>query len=572
MVGRRLVVVLLSLVVAVPAISLGPPPEPASADVCDVPLIGSGCEVGGWVGDQVGGGGDLIVDSTGVLTGGAKGIAGAISGQVGKAVSEAIEAGTKGVFDQLTGWVGTAAGWLFLKVVTLIGDTTSPNLLQDAFVAKYRQIVALAAILTVGVVSMAVVEGGRRGDVGQLVNMLIGALPLAVLGMVVGIAIVQLALNMVDTLSAGVAEATKSDIEKWFEAGAKWMVKGTTAQTTAAAAGGDPAETAESAAAATAPGFVLFISALLAVIGAFGLWLELLLRDAAIYVCSLFLPLGLAAAVWPRWSGVLRKTFEILIVLVVSKFFIVMVVSLAASFLGKPDGVESVLAGSAMMIVALLTPLMLMKVIPFMEGALLTSGAAGIGRSTVSTGSQVSMMRYHMGAIGKTGTGHAGATGSVSGGGSVPRPGGTPGSAAAPQGQSAAAGGRSAAGTGSSAAFPASQAQASESATQPVSTSGPVGHASTPRPVSVGDQQETSAPASAPDSAPPPASPTPSLARAPDKRESQSDGPEPTWQPSTAPEPKPSSEAPVSNQLREDGEASRPPLPDSPKPKRMGDG
>lgn len=569
--GRRLLVAVLCLVLMTPALVLGPRPESAEANVCDVPLIGTGCEVGGWVGSKVGGGADLITDSAGVLTGGAKGLAGAIGGEVGKAVGKAIEAGTKGVFDQLTQWVGTAAGWLFLKVVALIEDTTSPNLFQRAFIVKYQQILALAAILTVGVVSVAVLEGGRRGDVGQLVTMLVGTLPMAVLGMVVGIAIVQLALNLVDTLSRGVAETASADIERWFEAGAEWMVKGTTAQTTAAAAGGDPAETAESATAATTPGFVLFVSALLGVIGAFGLWLELLIRDAAIYVCALFLPLGLAAGIWPRWSGVLRKTFEILIVLVVSKFFIVMVVSLAASFLGKPDGVESVLAGSAMMIVALLMPLMLMKVIPFMEGALLTSGAVGVARSAASTGSQVALMRYHMEAIGKAGAGRAGASGSASGGGPVPGPGGTPGGPTAAHGQSTGAG-RGAAAAGTSTAAAASQAQASGSATQPVSTSGPVGQATTPRPVSIGDQQEHSAPASAPDSTPPATSPAPKPARTPDKRESQPGETEAPWQPSAAPEPKPPSENPVSDPRREGGgETGRPPLPDPPKPKRMGD-
>lgn len=581
--GRRLLVAALCLALVTPAFVLVPGPPVAEANVCDAPLIGAGCEVGGWVGSKVSGGKDLVTDPVGVLTGAPGGLVGAIGGQVGKAVTKAIKEGTKGVFDQLTDWIGTAAGWLFLKVVNLISNSTSPNLFHPAFLAKYRQILALAAILTAGVVAMAVVEGGRRGDVGQLTSMLVGGLPGAILGMVVGVAIIQLSLNIVDALSAGVAQATQSDIEKWFEAGAEWMVKGLTPH------GGIPAgenvkETATNAAATATPGFVLFISELLAVIGAFGLWIELLMRDAAIYVCALFLPLGLATSVWPRWSGVLRKTFEILICLIVSKFFVVMVISLAASFLGKPDGVESVLAGSAMMIVALLCPFMLLKVIPFMEGALLTSGATGIARSTVSTGSQVALMRHHMGHLG----GSRGSSGSGAG------PFGQSGSS---QAQTGAA--RTGAGVGASAGAGAAAALATAGASVAVAAAGqaagaasragqahmaaPIDSAasagSTPRPATTSERQQT--PARSGESA---ASPVADSAR-PTPARSQGTGGTPVReqggqagesnaasQPSSSsastPAPAPGLPADGGSQGSDAGSPPGPPVPSEPRPRR----
>lgn len=586
--GRKLLVAALSLALVTPAVVLVPAPEPAQANVCDAPLIGTGCEVGGWVGSKVGGGAaDLITNPTEALTGGVKGLAGAIGGQVGKAVSKAIKNGTKGVFDQLTEWVGTAAGWLFLKVVALISNTTSPNLFHSAFLTKYRQILALAAILTAGVVAMAVIEGGRRGDVGQLTSMLVGGLPTAVLGMVVGIAIIQLSLNLVDALSAGAAEATKSDIQKWFEAGAKWMVKGLT-HSTAAGTGGDNAqEVAANAAASATPGFVLFISELLAVIGAFGLWIELLMRDAAIYVCALFLPLGLAASVWPRWSGVLRKTFEILVCLIVSKFMIVMVISLAASFLGKPDGVESLLAGSAMMIVALLCPFMLLKVIPFMEGVMLTSGATGMARSAVSTGSQVSLMRYHMGHLGGGG-GSGGGSGAGSYGPFGPS-GGSQARTAAGAGAGAGAGASTGAGaaaapaTAGASVAVAAAGQAAGAASRagqahaaaPIDTAASSG--STPRPASTGERQ---APAQSADSvaspAADPARPSPARAQTSGGTSGQEQSGEPgqsdaAGQPSSGaastPAPAPGLPAGGGSQGSDAGSPG-PPVPDEPRPRR----
>lgn len=585
--GRRLLVAALCLVLVTPAIVLVPNPPAAEANVCDAPLIGTGCEVGSWVGSKVGGGEDLITDSAGVLTGAPGGLAGVIGGQVGKAVSKAIKSGTKGVFDQLTQWVGTAAGWLFLKVVTLISATTSPNLFHEAFLAKYRQILALAVVLTAGVVAMAVIEGGRRGDIGQLTSMLVGGLPTAVLGMVVGVAIIQLSLNLVDALSAGVAEATKSDIQKWFEAGAKWMVKGLEHQPAGLpTSGGNAKEAVTNSAAAATPGFVLFVSELLAVIGAFGLWIELLMRDAAIYVCALFLPLGLAASVWPRWSGVLRKTFEILICLIVSKFFLVMVISLAASFLGKPDGVESLLAGSAMMIVALLCPFMLLKVIPFMEGVMVTSGASGMSRSAISTGSQVSLMRYHMGNLG--------GGGGSSGAGSY----GPFGPSGAAQGQTGAAGAGAGAGASAGAGAVAAPATAGASvaaaaagqaagaasragqahAASPIDTAASSG--STPRPASTGEQQQAPARSSesvaspvADPARPRPAQPQSSsgaLGREQTGQTGQTDAP---WQPSSDP-PSPPAKAPGppagGDSQASEASSPGPPVPDEPRPRRTG--
>ncbi|MCB0859979.1 MAG: hypothetical protein KDB54_04920 [Solirubrobacterales bacterium] len=586
--GRRLLVAALCLVLVTPAVVLVPAPEHAQANVCDAPLIGTGCEVGSWVGNKVGGGAaDLITNPTEALTGGVKGLAGVIGGQVGKAVSKAIKNGTKGVFDQLTEWVGTAAGWLFLKVVALISNTTSPDLFHQAFLVKYRQILALAAILTAGVVAMAVIEGGRRGDVGQLTSMLVGGLPTAVLGMVAGIAIIQLSLNLVDTLSAGVAEATKSDIQKWFEAGAKWMVKGLTHSTAAGTGGGNAQEVATNAAASATPGFVLFISELLAVIGAFGLWIELLMRDAAIYVCALFLPLGLAASVWPRWSGVLRKTFEILVCLIVSKFMIVMVISLAASFLGKPDGVESLLAGSAMMIVALLCPFMLLKVIPFMEGVMLTSGATGMARSAASTGSQVSLMRYHMGHLGSGGGGGGSGAGSY----------GPFGPSGASQAQTAAATGAGAGvGAGASAGAGAAAAPATAGASVAVAAAGQAAGAasragqahaaapidaaasagSAPRPASTGDQQQTPARSAESVASPAtdPARPSPARSQtaggAPGREQSGQPGKsDVAWRPSSGADPTPAPELPASGASQaSDASSPGPPIPDEPKPRR----
>ena len=90
-----------------------------------------------------------------------------------------------------------------------------------------------------------------------------------------------------------------------------------------------------------------------AAFAAFCVWLELLMRDAAVYVVALFAPLALAASIWPRWSGALRRSGELLAVVIGSKFVIVSIIALAAGLVSeRAGGVEHILAAAALMVLA----------------------------------------------------------------------------------------------------------------------------------------------------------------------------------------------------------------------------
>ena len=75
---------------------------------------------------------------------------------------------------------------------------------------------------------------------------------------------------------------------------------------------------------------MLLLIALLVAVAAFVLWIELLIRAAAVYVAVLFLPLALATLVWPAVSHWCRRLVETLAALILSKFVIVATLSLAA--------------------------------------------------------------------------------------------------------------------------------------------------------------------------------------------------------------------------------------------------
>src|SRR5512144_579736 len=103
------------------------------------------------------------------------------------------------------------------------------------------------------------------------------------------------------------------------------------------------------AAAVGVPLFVAFIAGFFAAMSALAVWVELLMRSAAIYVCVLFFPLVVTARIWPRLEKWATRLLEGLVAIVLSKFVIVAVLSLAAAAIahgGVSEGFDGVLAGA----------------------------------------------------------------------------------------------------------------------------------------------------------------------------------------------------------------------------------
>jgi hypothetical protein len=121
--------------------------------------------------------------------------------------------------------------------------------------------------------------------------------------------------------------------------------------------------------------FILFFGSLVVVCGAVAIWMELLVRESAIYVVVLFFPLALASLVWPTISHWCRRLVEALLALVFSKFVIVCVISLAASALASSSargsaglrGMNSLLGGGSLLLLAAFAPYALFRLISVME-------------------------------------------------------------------------------------------------------------------------------------------------------------------------------------------------------------
>jgi hypothetical protein len=461
-----------------------PSPERAEAN----PL----CDVGTSPVSAVSEGVDAI---TGGLVGGGNpagdacnAVSGSLEGTLTSPISSALKGAGNGIFEEITKWVSEGTRWLIGKVVTAIEETTTPQLTTKGFLASYSQMAAIAALLGTAMLLLAVIEGLAQGNTQMLVRVVLVNLPLAFIATSVAYLVVQMLLVATDGLCHAIASASHHDSEHFFkgaiaglgEAGGK--AGKATGEVSPNPGGGTSGEAAGTVA---VPLFVTFLAAIIGAFAAFLVWIELLMRDAAVYVVALFTPLALAASIWPRWSGALRRTGELLVVIIGSKFVIVSIVALAAGLVSEEgSSTEHILAAAALMLLACFAPLVLLKLVPFAEGAMSAAysrrSAGGGVMGGLQTASDVQILRNM--ARSNWGESGSGATlwnaSEKGGGGSSPggrRGGGGPGGGVGgggggggAAGGEAAAGG-AASGAGAAAAAPAAAVGVSKGAARRLS-------------------------------------------------------------------------------------------------------
>jgi len=276
------------------------------------------------------------------------------------AVQKVVNDGANAVLNGVSGWIASGAVWLVSSVATLIQSTTSPQVTSSWFGGTYAVMTRIAVALGLPLLLFAVGRAIFRRDLGELGRSLLLYLPLSALLTAGAVIVTQMALAITDSLSNSVAGAVGADAHTFFQGAAKGLIvlgAGNTAL----------------------PGFVVAVAAIFAAIAAFLLWIELILRSAAIYVVLLFMPLAFIAMVWPTTVRFARRMVEVLAAVILSKFVIVAIIVLAASGLvhaGLGSNIDAALAGIALMGLAVFAPWTLLRMLPLMEAAVAHNGDA----------------------------------------------------------------------------------------------------------------------------------------------------------------------------------------------------
>jgi hypothetical protein len=453
---------------------------------------------------------DAVDDTAGAVLGpGVDAITGAPGAAVGVAGG--------GVLDQLTRWMTDAARWVTGRIQKLIERTSTPELQSDWYRERFASMVSLGAGLSVLVAMIALGSAGLRRDPDALGATCLGMFR-AGIGTGIVLALVVLALGVADGITNWVAaDASGQTASKfWGDVASAW-------------GGPDHAGFGSSA--------IAFLFAVVQVIAGIAVWIEMLLRQAGIYVAVLFMPAALAASIWPPLRVWQSRLVALLFVMVAMKPVIVVVLSLAGSAAaagGDADKDLGILVAAVMILsLAAFTPWVLMMLVSLdhegswsagsatasMKGSLAAGGSrvgGGLGTVAATAGGTLR---------GRAG-GQGGATRGLRGGGSSPR---DPGGGSSPSGRppSGGPGGSSpgGAGAGASGPVPVSTVAAAAGLVPPPASARRTGSSAVSEPGSTGAREGASA------SSPPPASgeggTTSPLSRPPDGPPPSPGGPRP---------------------------------------------
>lgn len=254
-------------------------------------------------------------------------------------------------------WILDGTKAALREVAAMISASTTPQLTSAWFSATYWRVAGLATLLTVPFVFAAAVQALMRSEPTLLVKVVFAYVPLSLLAVSLLAPVTMLLLRATDAMCAVVSAGAIGNGARFLDSAAKVAAE-------LSVADGSP--------------FLAVLVGVMTVAAAIMLELELLVRAAAVYVVVMMLPLAFAAFVWPARRIWAIRLLELLVSLILAKFVIVAVLSLAGSAYSlSGGGTSKLLTAMALLLLSTFAPWALLKVLPFTE---LGAGAAGMLR------------------------------------------------------------------------------------------------------------------------------------------------------------------------------------------------
>jgi len=326
-------------------------------------------------------------------------------------------AGFEVIIGGLTAWIVDAVVWIVGGVFNFFLDSTDPNVQADWFVTgdgPYVTTVSIGASLLLLFVLAGIIQGTLNGDVGGMLRRIALELPVSIIGMIGLVTITQVLIRLTDALSGQVLDNFQDDISEF----------GTVVASLNMLTGGH------------ATAFVVFVLGLVTVLAGLVLVAELVVRAALIYIVVALAPLVFATRLWPATKGASRKLLDLLVALIFSKLVIAIALAVAAAaavgsgsggevtslpepevFAEDPGGsvtqaVGILLTAAAAFGVSAFSPLLIARLLPMTEAAVVAQGVKGgpvraghQGMMMANTAQMVSGRRYSQIANGRAASG-----------------------------------------------------------------------------------------------------------------------------------------------------------------------
>lgn len=343
---------------------------------------------------------------------------GFVSSAIGDAVGWAWDKVIIGIYT----WLANGLALLIEWVWSVLDSATTPRVTAGWFANGLAvQLGVLALAVTVAMMLASAIQAALAGRPEQILDAVRQGI-WSIVASALTITVIDLLLGVVDEASATVWASGRGQLVQMIER----IV--TVATTT-----GPLANT-----------FVGPVCLLFGFIGLIGLVVSLMMRSALIYLVAALAPLVWSANVLPLFRGSARKLIHLAVALIVSKLAIVVTLVVAVSLIANPSGdptstsvvndgaaaVGTLMSGFVCFLIAAVTPMVLYKLMPTVEGAMVGAGIAGGWGRSATTVAHTALMVKSLGASagasaatrGVAGQGGAsGATGAGASSGSQPR-------------------------------------------------------------------------------------------------------------------------------------------------------
>jgi hypothetical protein len=314
-----------------------------------------------------------------------EGLAGFVSDPVGTVTGWTFDKVTAGIYE----WLARGLALLIEWVWQVLDAGTTPRVTADWYANELAgRVGSLALAVTIAMMLASGIQAGLAGRPEQ-VSDAVKAAARAILATAVTITVVDMTIGIVDEASAAVWQIGRADLVAMIE----HMVEVTTNSPMGAT-------------------FIGPLCLLFGFLGLFGLSVTMLMRSAMIYLVAALAPLVWSSSVLPIMRDSSRRLVHLLVALVVSKLAIVIslvvAVQLAANAGGDPNtpradldaaaAVGTLVTGFACFLVAAVSPMVLYRLMPTVEGAVASAGVvSGWGRAAMSVG-QAALMTKGLGA------------------------------------------------------------------------------------------------------------------------------------------------------------------------------
>ena len=369
---------------------------------------------------------DNVIDATGGLIGSATEAAGASVLNL--------------VVEFVFGLIVDAVAAVTESLIAAMNATTGVDLEGGFFEAltPIRQIVlGMSMTLLLAFFFAAVIRALAAGEPGAIIRTALVDVPASVLLMMLSVSVAWVLIRIVDAASLGVTGDVGETV-------------------------GELAALLKVADVLTGAGLLGIIFGVLFVVAALLVWLQLLVRAALIHILIVLAPLGFATRAHPSTRQIARRTIEMGVALILSKFGVAVAFGVGAAAIRTSDGVESgsdanlsgMMTGVAVMLMAAFMPWLVWKAFPLVEAATTAAGVeraparAAVAGASMAVAATVGISK--LAGSGTTGTvfGSAGGMSGAApggeapgGGGGCPAPGSGPSSALGQGGRRPGAGG-----------------------------------------------------------------------------------------------------------------------------------